>query len=115
MADDCLFCQIAAGEIDSDIVYEDEDCLAFHDINPQAPTHVLVIPRRHIAGLAEAEEGDRDLLGHLLLVAAEVAREEGIAESGYRTVINWGRDGGMEVSHLHLHVLGGRAMSWPPG
>jgi histidine triad (HIT) family protein len=115
MAQDCIFCRIAAGEIDSEIVHEDEHCVAFRDINPQAPTHVLVIPRRHIAGLAETEEGDRELLGHLMLTVADVARAEGIAESGYRTVINWGRDAGMEVPHLHIHVLGGRAMSWPPG
>ncbi len=115
MADDCLFCSIAAGELDSEIVYEDDRCLAFRDINPQAPTHILVIPRKHIEGLATAESEDQDLLGHLLLTAASVAEDEGIADSGYRTVINWGRDGGMEVSHLHVHVLGGRAMSWPPG
>jgi histidine triad (HIT) family protein len=115
MPADCLFCKIASGEIPSTIVYEDEQCVAFRDINPQAPTHILVIPRRHIAGVAEAEAGDQELLGHLLLVVAEVARDEGIADSGYRTVINWGRDSGMEVPHLHLHVLGGRAMSWPPG
>jgi histidine triad (HIT) family protein len=115
MPEDCIFCKIAAGEMDAEIVYEDEQCVAFRDINPQAPTHILVIPRTHITGIAETEESDRDLLGHLLLTVADVARDEGIAESGYRTVINWGRDGGMEVSHLHLHLLGGRAMSWPPG
>ena len=115
MASNCLFCKIASGEIESTIVYEDDACVAFHDINPQAPTHIQVIPRKHIVGMGEIEEDDRDLLGQLLLAVAEVARIEGIAESGYRTVINWGRDGGMEISHLHLHVLGGRAMSWPPG
>jgi len=115
MAEDCLFCKIAAGEIDSQIVYEDDQCVAFRDINPQAPTHILVIPREHVTGIAETEESDRDLLGHLLLAVAEVARDEGIADDGYRTVINWGRNAGMEVSHLHLHLLGGRAMSWPPG
>jgi histidine triad (HIT) family protein len=115
MAEDCLFCSIAAGEIDSDIVHEDDRCMAFRDINPQAPTHILVIPREHIDGLAAAKASHEALLGHLLLVAAEVAESEGITEDGYRTVINWGRDGGMEVSHLHIHVLGGRAMSWPPG
>ncbi|MFO8080266.1 MAG: histidine triad nucleotide-binding protein [Armatimonadota bacterium] len=115
MTEDCLFCRIAAGEIESEIVHEDEQCVAFRDINPQAPTHILVIPRRHIAGIAEAREDDQDLLGHLLLTVADVARHEGIADSGYRTVINWGADGGMEVPHLHIHVLGGRAMSWPPG
>ena len=115
MAQDCLFCKIAAGEIESTIVYEDDRCVAFRDINPQAPTHILVIPRKHIAGIATAGADDRELLGHLMLTVAKVARDEGIADSGYRTVINWGRDAGMEVSHLHIHVLGGRAMSWPPG
>jgi histidine triad (HIT) family protein len=115
MPEDCIFCKIAAGEMDAEIVYEDEQCVAFRDINPQAPTHILVIPRTHITGIAETEESDRDLLGHLLLTVADVARDEGIAESGYRTVINWGAEGGMEVAHLHLHLLGGRAMSWPPG
>lgn len=115
MAEECLFCRIASGELESSIVYEDDSCVAFRDINPQAPTHILVIPRKHIAGMGEFEDSDRDLLGHLMLVGAEVARIEGIADDGYRTVINWGRDSGMEVPHLHLHLLGGRAMSWPPG
>jgi histidine triad (HIT) family protein len=115
MAEDCLFCKIAAGEIDSEIVHEDDRCVAFRDINPQAPTHILVIPRRHIDGIATAQADDQELLGHLLLTVAEVAEDEGLADDGYRTVINWGRDGGMEVAHLHIHVLGGRAMSWPPG
>jgi histidine triad (HIT) family protein len=84
-------------------------------VNPQAPTHILVIPREHITGMGEVEASDRDLLGHLLTTVADVARDEGIADDGYRTVINWGRDGGMEVEHLHIHLLGGRAMSWPPG
>ena len=115
MAEDCLFCRIASGEIESDLVYEDDRCVAFRDINPQAPTHILVIPREHVEGIATAEESHRELLGHLVLIVAQVAEDEGIADDGYRTVINWGRDAGMEVSHLHLHVLGGRAMSWPPG
>ncbi len=115
MPEDCLFCKIAAGEIPSTVVYEDDVCVAFRDINPQAPTHVLVIPRAHVDGIATAEGGDVELLGRLMLAAADVARIEGIDEGGYRTVINWGRDAGMEVAHLHLHVLGGRAMSWPPG
>ena len=112
---ECLFCKIAAGEIESDFVYEDDHCVAFRDINPQAPTHVLVIPRKHIEGIATAEAADQELLGHLMLTVAEVAEAEGIADDGYRTVINWGDNAGMEVSHLHIHVLGGRAMSWPPG
>jgi histidine triad (HIT) family protein len=115
MAEDCIFCRIAAGEIDSDVVYEDEHCVAFRDINPQAPAHLLVIPRAHVTGLASAGDEDQELLGHLLLVAAQVARQEGVGESGYRTVINWGPDSGMEVPHLHVHVLGGRKMTWPPG
>jgi len=115
MPQDCLFCKIASGEIPSTIVYEDDVCVAFRDINPQAPTHVLVIPREHVAGIATAEGGDVELLGRLMLAAADVARIEGLDEAGYRTVINWGRAAGMEVAHLHLHVLGGRAMSWPPG
>ncbi len=115
MAEGCLFCKIASGELESSIVYEDDLCVAFHDINPQAPTHVLVIPRKHIPGMGELEESDRDLLGHLMLIASEIAWMEGIDEAGFRTVINWGHDGGMEVPHLHLHVLGGRTMSWPPG
>jgi histidine triad (HIT) family protein len=114
-AQDCIFCKIAAGEMDSDLVYEDEDCVAFRDINPQAPTHILVIPRKHIVGLAEVGAADGALLGKLLLVATEIAEDEGLRESGYRVVVNWGRDGGMAVNHLHIHVLGGRAMSWPPG
>lgn len=115
MAENCLFCKIVAGEIDGSIVYEDEHCIAFRDIKPQAPTHILVIPRKHIAGMGELEEEDRELLGHLLLKVAEVARIEEVDENGFRTVINWGDDGGMEIPHLHLHLLGGRAMSWPPG
>lgn len=115
MAEDCIFCRIASGEIDSELVYEDDHCVAFRDINPQAPTHVLVIPRKHIVGMARLEADDQELLGHLLLTAAQVAEEEGLDEAGYRTVINWGSDAGMEVPHLHIHVLGGREMSWPPG
>ncbi len=115
MPQDCIFCRIAAGEIQADLVHEDEQCVAFRDINPQAPTHILIIPRKHIGGLAKAETEHQALLGHLMLVVGKVARTEGIEDSGYRTVINWGRDSGMEVPHLHLHVLGGRAMSWPPG
>ena len=114
-AENCIFCKIARGEIPGDIVYEDEDCVAFRDINPQAPTHVLVIPRKHIEGLAEMEPEDQELLGKLAAVAAKVAEQEGLNDSGYRVVINWGADGGMAVPHLHLHVLGGRKMSWPPG
>ena len=115
MAQDCIFCKIVAGEIPSERVYQDEQCVAFRDINPQAPTHILVIPRAHVVGMARLEGADEELLGHLLMVAAQVAGQEGLEVSGYRTVINWGPDSGMEVPHLHLHVLGGRDMGWPPG
>jgi histidine triad (HIT) family protein len=111
---ECLFCKIIEGSITSKAVYQDEQCLAFQDIDPQAPVHVLVIPRKHIVSLAEAQKEDETLLGHLLLAAAEVARMKGLS-NGYRTVISTGRDGGQTVDHLHVHVLGGRAMHWPPG
>ena len=113
MTDSCLFCRIVAGEIPAQIVDETPDALAFRDITPQAPVHVLVIPRKHVDSLALAtNEAD---LGHLMAFAARVAAKEGIAEEGYRTVINTGKEGGQTVDHLHLHVLGGRAMKWPPG
>jgi histidine triad (HIT) family protein len=113
--DNCIFCKVVAGEIPAAKIYEDERALAFRDINPQAPTHALVIPRAHVASLNEAGEADEALLGHLLLVAARVARAEGHAESGYRTVINTGPNAGQTVFHLHVHLLGGRALTWPPG
>ena len=112
---DCLFCRILAGEIPAEVIYQDERSIAFRDINPQAPTHVLVIPRDHIEALDEATQKDEALLGHLLRVAARVANEEGLSESGYRTVVNTGAGAGQSVFHLHLHVIGGRALSWPPG
>ncbi|HYH87520.1 MAG TPA: histidine triad nucleotide-binding protein [Pyrinomonadaceae bacterium] len=111
---DCIFCKIVAGEIPAAKIFEDEYALAFRDINPQAPTHALVIPRAHIASLADASESDETLLGHLLRVAARVARDEGHAE-GFRTVVNTGADAGQTVFHLHVHVLGGRKLAWPPG
>ncbi len=110
---DCIFCKIAAGEIPSETVYEDDVCVAFNDLHPQAPTHILVIPREHIASLNEAE--NKETLGHILLKLADIAREEGIAEDGYRTVINTNRNGGQTVFHLHAHLLGGRPFSFPPG
>ena len=113
MADDCLFCKIVRREIPAKLVYEGEDCVAFRDIDPKAPVHVLVIPREHVASLNEVS--DPSLVGRLALVAAEIARQEGIAESGYRTVFNTSRDAGQTVFHLHLHLLGGRVMTWPPG
>jgi histidine triad (HIT) family protein len=115
MADKTLFEKIRDREIPATIVFEDDLCLAFRDIAPQAPVHILVVPRKPLqrVGLAEAE--DENLLGHLLLAAAQVARAEGIADSGYRLIINNGRDGGEAVPHLHVHLLGGRALDWPPG
>ncbi len=115
MSKDCLFCRILAKEIPAKIVYEDEQAVAFEDINPQAPTHILVVPRRHIPSLNEVTTEDVPLVGHLHVVAAKLARERGIAESGYRTVVNNGRGAGQSVFHLHLHLLGGRGMRWPPG
>ncbi len=110
-----IFKKIIDREIPADIVYEDEYCLAFRDINPQAPTHILLVPKQEISSLAEVTGDDHTLMGHLLLKAAEVARSQGLEENGYRVVINVGPDGGQEVYHLHVHVLGGRAMTWPPG
>jgi len=111
---DCLFCKIAGGEIPSKKVYEDDEFFAFHDINPQAPTHVLVIPRRHIASLEDVAADDEALLGRLLLVCRRLARELGI-ETGYRVVNNCGAPAGQSVFHIHFHLLGGRPMGWPPG
>jgi histidine triad (HIT) family protein len=113
MSTDCLFCRIVRKEIPATLVLENEHCVAFRDISPQAPTHVLVIPRTHVATLDAAS--DAELLGRVLLTAAEVARKEGVADSGYRTVINTNAGSGQTVFHLHAHVLGGRAMKWPPG
>ncbi|MDM7921811.1 MAG: histidine triad nucleotide-binding protein [Pyrinomonadaceae bacterium] len=112
---DCLFCRIIAGEIPSGKVYEDDDCYAFNDISPQAPTHVLIVPRKHIDSLDTAEAGDATLLGRLMLAAAEIAREKGFAEDGYRVVVNTNGDGGQTVFHLHVHLLGGRPFVFPPG
>jgi histidine triad (HIT) family protein len=113
--EDCIFCKIVAGEIPAKLVYEDERAVAFRDINPQAPTHALVIPRAHVASLNDAGEADEALLGHLLRVAARVAADEGHSETGYRTVINNGVGAGQTVFHIHVHVLGGRRLTWPPG
>ena len=110
----CLFCKIIAGEIPSKKVFEDDLTYAFRDINPQAPTHLLVVPRKHISSLVEASAEDQEMLGYLHLVAARIARSEGLSK-GFRTVINTGPDGGQTVDHLHVHLLGGRAMMWPPG
>ena len=111
---DCLFCKIIAGKIPAKKVYEDEKAFAFEDINPQAPTHVLIIPKKHIRGLKEAEKEDADLIGRLHLAAAEIGRRRGI-EEGYRTVLNVGPKSGQSVFHMHVHLIGGRDMRWPPG
>lgn len=110
-----LFEKIIARQIPASIVWEDESCLAFRDIAPQAPVHVLVVPKKPLPSLSSASADDRALLGHLLWVCAEVARQEGVADGGFRVVTNDGRNGGQSVDHLHLHVLGGRPMTWPPG
>jgi histidine triad (HIT) family protein len=112
--EECVFCRIVRGEIPATVVHQDELAVAFRDVRPQAPTHVLVVPRRHVASLAETTGEDAPLLGHLLALAAELARRLGLA-SGYRVVVNTGPQGGQTVPHLHLHLLGGRAMAWPPG
>jgi histidine triad (HIT) family protein len=111
---ECLFCRVIRGETPSKKVYEDEHTYAFEDINPKAPTHLLVIPKKHIAGLKEAAPEDAELIGRCHLVAAELARARGI-ENGYRTVLNVGPGAGQSVFHLHVHLLGGRSLSWPPG
>lgn len=113
--ENCLFCKIVAGEIPSQKVYEDDTCFAFNDISPQAPTHVLIVPREHIASLDKAENDHKNALGHLFLTAAEIAREKGFAEDGYRVVVNTNGDGGQTVFHLHVHLLGGRQFVFPPG
>ncbi|HKO95487.1 MAG TPA: histidine triad nucleotide-binding protein [Pyrinomonadaceae bacterium] len=111
----CLFCKIIAGEIPGDFVHQDDRAIVIRDINAQAPTHLLVIPREHIESLDDASQRDETLLGHLLRVGARVANQAGLDESGYRTVINTGAGAGQSVFHLHVHVLGGRALNWPPG
>lgn len=114
MSETTIFKKIIDGEIPADIVYEDDLCLAFNDINPQAPTHVLLIPKKEIPSVDDLVEEDGDLMGHLLLIAGKLAGRLGL-NGGYRLVINCGRDGGQEVNHIHVHILGGRGMSWPPG
>jgi histidine triad (HIT) family protein len=112
---DCLFCKMINGEIKPNKVYEDEEILAFRDIAPQAPTHVLIVPKRHISTLNDLQQEDAALVGKLYLAAKEVAQAEGIAERGYRTLINCNAEAGQSVFHVHLHLLGGRPMGWPPG
>lgn len=111
----CLFCKFVSGAIEADVVYEDDDVLAFRDINPQAPTHVLIVPRRHIPTINDLEESDAETVGKLFLVAGEIAKDEGFDEPGYRVTMNCNEAGGQSVFHLHLHLLGGRDFSWPPG
>ena len=110
---DCIFCKIASGEIPAQIVYKDDEFVAFRDINPQAPVHILIIPRKHIPKLYDTN--DEKLLGKMLVLANEIAKKEGISEDGYRIVINTNRNAGQSIDHLHLHLLGGRIMNWPPG
>jgi histidine triad (HIT) family protein len=112
---DCLFCKILAGDIPADVVHETANTLAFRDINPQAPTHVLIIPRRHIARINDIEDGDREQVGDLFVAAKEIAAAEGLADDGYRVVMNCNEAAGQTVFHLHLHLLGGRQLGWPPG
>ena len=112
---DCLFCKIAAGEIPSKKVHEDERFVAFRDIRPQAPTHVLIIPREHIEKLTDLQPQHAELIAQMQLLANKIARQEGIADDGFRTVFNCGPNAGQEVYHIHMHLLGGRAMKWPPG
>ncbi|HEY1953569.1 MAG TPA: histidine triad nucleotide-binding protein [Gemmatimonadaceae bacterium] len=113
MAEACIFCRIARGEIPAQMVMNSKEIAAFRDVNPQAPVHILIIPKKHVASLDDAT--DSHLLGEMLSLAAAIARQEKISRSGYRTVINTGKDGGQSVDHLHIHLLGGRAMTWPPG
>lgn len=112
---DCIFCRIAVGEIPSTRVFEDDLCVAFNDLSPQAPTHILIIPRVHLDSLDKANNTQKDLLGHLLLTAANIAREQGFADNGYRVVINTNVDGGQTVFHFHVHLLAGRPFVFPPG
>lgn len=112
---DCIFCKIANGEIPSQFVYEDDKCVAFRDIEPQAPFHVLIIPKSHIKSALEIDENNSSIIGHIFTVAAKIARQEGIDENGFRLVNNCGEHGGQTVGHLHFHMLAGRYLQWPPG
>ena len=115
MSEDCIFCKIASGMIPVKFIYEDNDLIAFADINPAAPVHVLVIPRKHLTSLQHAEAADRELLGQAMLALPKIAEQLGLAQEGFRIVINSGKNGGQSVMHLHWHILGGRYMAWPPG
>mgnify|MGYP001206112972 FL=1 len=113
--DDCLFCKIVAGDIPADKVFENNNIYAFRDIDPKAPTHILIIPKEHISTTNDLDKSHKMLVGEIMLTAKEIAGQEGIADSGYRTVFNCNQDGGQAVYHIHLHLLGGRHMNWPPG
>jgi histidine triad (HIT) family protein len=115
MEDTCLFCRIVNGSIPARLAHQDDQTLAFHDIDPRAPVHVLIIPRKHIAAVDQLREGDAEIMGQLFMVARRLARELGVADSGYRMVVNNGRDAGQSVDHIHMHLLGGRPLKWPPG
>lgn len=112
---DCLFCKMVSGEIEPDKVFESDNLLAFRDINPQAPTHILVVPKKHIATTNDLTQEDKNLVGQMVLAAQDIAEKEGVAESGYRLVLNCNQHGGQSVDHIHIHILGGRQMMWPPG
>ena len=115
MDTECIFCKIANKEIDASLIYEDEKIVAFSDLNPQAPVHLLFIPKKHISSMNDMQEEDAELLSHLFLKIKEVAKQKAIADGGYRIVTNCNKDGGQEVFHLHVHLLGGRKLTWPPG
>jgi len=112
---DCLFCKIAARELGTEIIYEDDRVLGFEDINPKAPQHNLVIPKQHISTINDTDETHQALLGNMLLAATQIAKQKGVADTGYRLVMNCNQDGGQTVFHIHLHLLGGRSLTWPPG
>ena len=114
-AQDCLFCRIVDGSLPADIVYENDSLIAFRDIDPKAPTHILLIPRRHVATMNDLQDGDESLVGDLFLTAARIAADEGLADDGYRVVMNCNEAAGQSVFHIHLHLMGGRTMTWPPG
>lgn len=115
MSSDCLFCRIAAGEVPATVVHEDDLVVAIRDVAPRAPTHILLIPRRHIASVTELTDADAPVIGRIFAIAADIARRENIADNGYRLVANVGRWGGQSIEHLHVHLMGGRAFDWPPG
>lgn len=114
-AQDCLFCKIVEGGLPADIVYENDSLIAFRDIDPKAPTHILLIPRRHVATMNDLQDGDGSLVGDLFITAARIAADEGLADDGYRVVMNCNAAAGQSVFHIHLHLMGGRTMTWPPG